>query len=421
MPKKSRPAPVRQPTRRQLSRWRRERRIQRITVIAGTIFMVLVVAYASYGYYAEELKPLNQPVLKVDNSVFTMGYYLKFLKLYSQGQAEAMLPTIAELSLGAIEQGEVMRREAVGLGFAVTDEEVKQGLKAAKLPDDRAHADFIATRLLTRKMLEDYFDARVPVSCEQAYVQAMLLQDEDTAKVVVERLNNGEDFLALAKEFTVETVTKSYGGELGWVPRGYVDKVFGIESATFEELVFSLEPGTVSQTVYDGFVNKNIGYWVVEVLEKSETQGSHIRGILVGTKKQAMEVRERLENGEDFAALAKEYSQDDASRDNGGDLGWVQRWSDTGALSRLAFSLEPGTFSQPTPDVSRQTKGGYWLVKVVEKESDRKLDDGIREGLKMDALSDWLAEVRKNHKIERLMTEQQQMWAIKKVLKERGK
>lgn len=364
---------------------------------------------------------MRQPVLKVDNAVFTMDYYLKLLRIYGQGQEEAMLPTVAGLALSTIEQGELIRQEAPRLGFTVSGDEVKKGLAAAGLSDSNAYADLVAARLLTNKMLEGYFDPKVPQTCDQAYVQAMFLQDEDTAKSVAERLAEGEDFLTLAKEFTVETVTRSRGGDLGWVPKGYVGRVLGINSATFEELVFSLEPGKLSQPVYDASTAKNIGYWIIEVLEKDESRGSHIRGILLGTKKEAAEVRERLENGEDFATLAKELSQDEASKGQGGDLGWVQRWSDTGALSQLAFRLEPGSFSQPTPDVTKQTRGGYWLVKVVEREAERKLDDAVRETLKMDAFTEWLTEAGKSHTIERLITDEQQMWAIKKVLKERRK
>ncbi len=393
--------------------------MQRITLIAGCVFLVFILAYTGYGFYAEELRPLNQTVLKVDDSVFKMDYYLKLLKFYSKGQEDALLPTIAELSLGAIEQGEVLKRETPKLGFSVTDEEVKQRLKDLKLPDDRAYADFIAARLLADKLLEDYFDPMVPTTCEQAYVQAMLLQDEDTAIEIAKRVAEGEDFIALAKEFTVETVTKSKGGDLGWLPKGYIDIILGLDSQVFEDIIFSAAPGEVSEPVFDASVTKNIGYWIIEVLEKDEAKGSHIRGILLGTKKEAMEIRERLEGGEDFATLAKEFSQDEVSKEEGGDLGWVQRWGDDSVLSRLAFSLEPGSFSQPTPDVSKTTKGGYWLIKVTEKDPTRKLDEEVRETLKMDAFTNWLNEVRKNHTIERLLNEEQEMWAIKKVLKQK--
>lgn len=390
-------------------------------MICGSLFLAFILAYAGYGYYSEEVQPLNQPVLKMDGTIFNMGYYLKLLEFYCRGQEDAMLPTAAEITFSAIEQGEMVRREATRLGSSVDKEEMKDALKAAALPDDKAYIDLIAARLLTAKLMEDYFDARIPASCEQAYVQAMLLQDEETANGVAERIADGEDFLSLAEEFSVEAVTKSMGGDLGWLPKGYINTLLGLSSRTFEDTVFSLGAGAVSEPVFDASITKGIGYWIIEVLEKDETKGSHIRGILLGTRKKAMEIRGRLENGEDFVTLAKEFSQDEASKEQGGDLGWVQRWTDTGVLAQTAFKLEPGSLSQPTPDVSRHTKGGYWLIKVVDRDADRKLDEGVRDSLKMDAFASWLTEVQKNYTVERLLTEEQKMWAIKRALKRREK
>src|SRR5690606_12682980 len=49
------------------------------------------------------------------------------------------------------------------------------------------------------------------------------------------------------------------------------------------------------------------------------------RHILVATEKEAQEIKDKLAKGEDFAALAKEYSLDDSTKNNGGQLGFFNR------------------------------------------------------------------------------------------------
>ncbi|MCX6008870.1 MAG: hypothetical protein NTW48_02310, partial [Chloroflexi bacterium] len=76
----------RPPTKRQLSKWQRQQRIQRIIVTVGILFFALIVGYIGYGYYDEQVKPLHQPVVKINGTVFDMDYYIKLLELYSRGK-----------------------------------------------------------------------------------------------------------------------------------------------------------------------------------------------------------------------------------------------------------------------------------------------------------------------------------------------
>jgi peptidyl-prolyl cis-trans isomerase SurA len=63
-------------------------------------------------------------------------------------------------------------------------------------------------------------------------------------------------------------------------------------------------------------------------------------------RQQASRVMKELESGRDFADVAREYSQD-TRRERGGDWDWVQRGDLQDDLSAAAFSLNPGTYSQP--------------------------------------------------------------------------
>ena len=78
-------------------------------------------------------------------------------------------------------------------------------------------------------------------------------------------------------------------------------------------------------------------------------------------RKKIEEIRKRVENGEDFAALAK-ASSDCPSASKGGDLDYFQRGQMVAPFEEAAFSLKPGEVSGIV-----ETQFGYHLIKVVDK------------------------------------------------------
>ena len=94
-----------------------------------------------------------------------------------------------------------------------------------------------------------------------------------------------------------------------------------------------------------------------------EVKASHI---LVKEGKLAQELRERLEKGEDFAALAKEYSTDQGSRENGGQLGYFP-------AGKMVPEFDQAAFSTPVGQLSPVTKSqfGYHIIKVEDKKPAR--------------------------------------------------
>ncbi len=419
MAKKEKRTELKRPlTKRQLSKWRRQQRIQRIAILAGSLFFVFILGYIGYGYYDEEVRPLKQPVLRVNDTVFDMAYYLSMLELYTRGQESSVVPHMADAVVNAIEHGKLIRDRASDLGVMVSSDEIQSELSNLKLPKKKVYTDFIATNILAAKLLRDYFDPEVPTACEQVKVKAMFLESKTIARDIVNRLKDGDDFSTLAQHSSREEVTRQRSGDLGWLPKGFAGKLLGLESPLLEKIAFSVEPGMLSEPIYDDSVPKNIGYWILGVTEKDDKKGRHVRGILLGSWDEAMEIRAKLESGEDFAALAREYSQHAGSKEQGGDLGWTQEIFSR-VLVRFASQLEPGQISNPISDESVKTQGGYWLVKVEDKDVNRQLDDETRQKLKIELLMDWVRGLKEKSTIENYLTAERKSWAVAYILKNR--
>jgi peptidyl-prolyl cis-trans isomerase D len=102
------------------------------------------------------------------------------------------------------------------------------------------------------------------------------------------------------------------------------------------------------------------------------------------TRKKAEAARARLASGADFAALARELSDDPGSKDKGGDLGFFQRGQMVPPFEQAAFSLEPGQLSEPV-----RTDFGFHILRVEER---RPAEDRTYEQVREELARELLAE-----------------------------
>ncbi len=107
-------------------------------------------------------------------------------------------------------------------------------------------------------------------------------------------------------------------------------------------------------------------------------------------RKKIKEIQQKVQNGEDFAALAKTYSEG-PSGPKGGDLGSFGRGQMVKPFEDAAFSLKPNE----TSDIV-ETRFGYHLIKVVEKQPAKKI-----------AYADAKDRINKRLKDQKLRTERQ--------------
>lgn len=115
-----------------------------------------------------------------------------------------------------------------------------------------------------------------------------------------------------------------------------------------------------------------------------EAEQVHARHILVETQEEAEAILEQLENGADFAELAREHSTDETTRDEGGDLGFFPRGVILPEFEEVAFNLEVGERSGIV-----ETPFGYHIIEMLERET-RPIPDEIREGLRQQMIENWL-------------------------------
>jgi parvulin-like peptidyl-prolyl isomerase len=184
-------------------------------------------------------------------------------------------------------------------------------------------------------------------------------------------------------------------------------------SETVTDAIFSAPVGSLEQ-IQDKDKTKQIGYWLVKVTERKETDDTaHVFGILAGSEEEAVQVKARLDKGEDFNTLAKEFSQV-WSEENGADMGWIPSDSTDAAASYIFNPANPlNIVSPPIKDTNATTKGGYWVVKVVAAE-DRALSTEDQDTMIGQLFDKWLTDLRANPdtKIESFFDQTRKDWAL---------
>jgi hypothetical protein len=391
--KKKAQKPQREFTRQQLSHWQQQKKRQRIIFTAGIIIIVVVIGIMGSGWYTSQYLPLRQTAIIVNGTEFSMKYYVDMIKVLGSNQSGQNLTYLVDGAVTTIEHNELFRQKAQELGFSISEDEVIRELKNNDLPDSDVYQDLVRIQLLTMLLLDEYFDTQVPVSAEQVHLMAMLLESEAQANDIRARLGNDESFAKLAREYSLDNFSKDSQGDFSWHP-----EIILKESLVAPVLAyaFNAKAGVLSPPIYDESIEKEVGYWLVRVLDRNiEEDETHIQIILLSSEEEAWQTRERLSTGEDYAALARELSQLKGVEENDGEF-LVMPGMRSPVIDEFAFDLEIEleTVSEPLRDEDALTKGGYWLAKVADKETDRPIADDDRNWLKTKALDEWIAALR---------------------------
>lgn len=218
------------------------------------------------------------------------------------------------------------------------------------------------------------------------------------AQGLVEELRNGADFaqMAIAKS---SASTALEGGDLGWRRAGELPTLFAdaVLDMQVDDIVGPIETGSTIHII------KLTGQRGAGTERMAQTDVSHIliRPSEIVTaeeaKAQADDVYQRILSGEDFAELAKEYSEDPASALNGGELGWSTPDQFVPQFADVMVQTAIGGLSEPF-----ESEYGWHILRVADRR-EQDMSDEARRNMAMDLLFrrrfeeerlEWLKEIR---------------------------
>lgn len=427
----------REMTHHQLSRFKKQQRRQRIILFSCIGVLLAVVLIIVGGWVFGVYMPLHKTVFQVYDTKIDASFYLDTLVMYGRSQGVSYIGMLANSISNQIVQNELIKQEAAKLGYTVSDVEVNQQLLGSGLPINEAVMEAQRSALLIDDLKKGYFTTQVPASDTQYDINAMMLESESIAQLVREKVIHGENFSELAKQYGVDTYSKEYNGDYGEHPIGIIKDKF-LTSIPLDYISSpDVKTGDVSQPLSDN-ATKKLGYWLIRVNDRQITMSNNlslgnmneeesklesaanVSALLLGSLDEANAIRARLLAGEALGPIAEQYSQYEISQKNQGELGLITASQNVSVpfdsyVSNMSVNL--GQWSEPIrDDTFYYTKGGFWIIKVVEKTENKPLSSEDRDKLISDSYSKWIEKITQDaspHIINNI-SEDLVQWAIEK-------
>lgn len=208
-------------------------------------------------------------------------------------------------------------------------------------------------------------DGSTPQQIAQAQAEA-----EDLHK----RLTEGLDFASAAISYS-KSQEALEGGLVGWRDLNSVP-------AFFADAIRDLKPGDITPPV-----RSPVGFHIIKVNDYREqrqvvVKEYHARHIMIEVDElmtprlamdRIMEIKTRLDAGEEFADLAKEFSDDETTANLGGDMGWFPPEAYGDRVYQTLVAMEPGQLSEPF-----QTMSGWHVIELLDTREMDRTEEAIR-------------------------------------------
>lgn len=429
-----------------MARWQRERQQQAVVVTVFTAIIVFVVGLGAWAaadrYYQQNLTPAAQiQGITIAKREYQAQLGFDLVGLYFQfgvpagrendPQIQGLKGQYGQSALDKVVEHRVLDRAAREAGVSLTPDQV----------DDRYAVDYGEFKVRHILVAVDQNGADKDAADATAKAKARAVADELRSAPMDQDVWN-----RLAKERSDDPGSKDSGGDLGFASlSGYV--------AEFRDAVRALPMGAISEPVRSQF-----GYHVIQLEDKRDPRetdlfkryrsyGYGVADLKAQSRYEALRdefdrrartanlasptaqvrlakitvaipapssgdfqsftnalqkqarVREALAAGTDFAQVAKENSDDTASKDKGGDIGWVSRGMLTDIRSEdLVFATEAGKVTDPI-----STASDWTVYKVVETDPARELAAEQKDAITRRAYQYWLERQKKAYDVKKLL------------------
>jgi peptidyl-prolyl cis-trans isomerase D len=403
------------PTRKHVARLERERRQVAIVRTVALAMIGVVVLLLGYGYLDTNYLRLREPVAEVNSEKISLITFnervqlqrVNLINLYQRYQLfqqqfgmdvsqqvqeiEFYLQfpeSLGQLVINQLIEEALIRQEAEKRGITVSEAEVEKAIQEAYnfFPDGTATPTITPTAweypTLTSEQLTLYPSTATATSAP-TFTPAPTSTPDPAATATATATPESsrptptfvpEDVLPTETPYTLEGFQEEYGTVVDQF------KTYGISEAVLRNVYRSnLLRQKLLEVIADDGPTIEEQVWA--------------RHILVDSEAKAKAVIDLLENGSDFAKLAREHSQDTGSGADGGDLGWFGRGAMVSEFEEAAFSQPIGVIGEPV-----QSQFGYHIIQVLDRR-ELPVSASLLEQQREGAFAEWLATTREEAEI----------------------
>jgi peptidyl-prolyl cis-trans isomerase SurA len=286
-----------------------------------------------------------------------------------------------ELSMNEVQRGLVNRR------INITDQEIE---------------NYLNSEAGRTAMAPDYLVDQILVPIPASDPPAVASAKQEFAQQIYQRASSGEDFAQLrmqAQQIAAQQGFAISGGELGWRKADQLPSLF-------VDIVPAMRIGQIREPL-----RSSNGLHIIRLSDVrgdstrlvNQTQARHILVAPneIRTEEQARrlinDIHQRINNGEDFSILARQFSDDTMSVVAGGDLGWVSDGGMPPEFAREITDLQVGVVSAPF-----RTSFGWHVAEVTgRREQDlsrayqrQQAENTLRARKFEMELENWILEIR---------------------------
>lgn len=400
---------------------RQQREQQQTRLILYTFFGILavVVALLIYGWLDINFFQINRPVAKVGETEITARNFEARVRLqrqnlltqYAQYQQYAQFfgmdfssqlqqiefqlsapETVGQIVLDQMINEEIVRQEAEKRGITVSEEELDEAIRAGYdfYPNGSPTPTITPTQIVFEDNSPEIFElvtatpqfTATPESSETESSTSTEEADEPTATATI----------APSATPTAGPTATALPTSTPYTQEGY-EQLLADTDENLEK--FGFDQGYYREFYEYQLLLTKLKEEIAADVATTDTQ-VWARHILVEDEETANGVIQSLQEGKDFAELARALSTDTGSGAQGGDLGWFGKGAMVAEFEAAAFALENSGDITTEPV---QSSFGYHIIQLIDKQ-ERPLTAEQLQSAKDAAFDAWLTTIREEYSVE---------------------